>query len=66
MRRHQLIATSRSLNLIKEFRNYKYIEDKNGNVLNKPVDAFNHAIDAVRYACMMTFSRPNVGKYSIR
>jgi phage terminase large subunit len=66
MRRYQLTATSRSLNLIKEFRNYKYIEDKNGKVLNKPIDAFCHCIDAVRYACLMTFSRPNVGKYSIR
>lgn len=66
LRRYQIVLTSRSLNLIKEFRNYKYIEDKNGKVLNKPIDAFNHGIDAARYAAMMTFSRPNVGKYSIR
>jgi phage terminase large subunit len=66
MRRYQLIITSRSINLIKEFRNYKYIEDKNGKVLNKPIDAFNHGVDATRYACMMTFRRPNIGQYSIR
>ncbi len=66
MRRFKLTITSRSVNLIKEFRNYKYIEDKNGKVTNKPLDAFNHGVDASRYAAMMTFSRPNVGKYSIR
>ena len=66
MRRFKLQITSRSINLIKEFRNYKYIEDKNGKVTNKPIDAFNHGIDAVRYACFMSFSKPNVGKYSIR
>ena len=66
MRRYKLVITSRSINLIKEFRNYKYIEDKNGKVLNKPIDAFNHGIDASRYACMMTFSRPNVGHYAVR
>ena len=66
MRRFKITITSRSINLIKEFRNYKYIEDKNGKVTNKPIDAFNHGIDATRYACFMTFSRPNIGKYSIR
>jgi len=66
MRRYKLIITSRSVNLVKEFRNYKYIEDKNGTITNKPIDAFNHGIDAARYACMMTYSRPNIGKYAIR
>lgn len=66
MRRFKIVITSRSINLIKEFRNYKYIEDKNGRVTNKPIDAFNHGIDAARYGCFMTFSRPNIGKYAIR
>ena len=38
-----------SVNLIKEFRAYKWAEDKNGALLNKPVDFMNHGIDAVRY-----------------
>jgi penicillin-binding protein 1A len=42
------------------------IEDKNGKLTNKPVDAFNHGIDACRYAIYNTMSRPNYGKYSIR
>lgn len=58
-------VTSRSVNLIKELRNYKWKEDKNGRVLNEPVDAFNHAIDAARYAAMFNQSNPNFGKYRI-
>lgn len=41
--------TKRSVNLIKEFKNYTYQQDKNGNWLNKPIDAWNHGIDAGRY-----------------
>lgn len=32
-----------------EFEQYHYAEDKNGNVMAKPVDANNHCIDAIRY-----------------
>ncbi len=54
------------MNLIKELRNYKFVEDYNGKVLNKPVDAYNHAIDAVRYATYNRMSRPNYGRYAVR
>ena len=46
----QMFVTKRSVNLIKELRNYAWVSDKEGNPTNKPVDAFNHGIDAVRYA----------------
>jgi len=38
-------------NAIAEFKNYQYKRDKNGDFINdEPVDAFNHLIDAIRYA----------------
>lgn len=38
-------------NAIAEFKNYQYKRDKNGDFVNdEPVDAFNHLIDAIRYA----------------
>ena len=40
IRRYKLHVTTASINLIKELRNYKYIEDKNGQLTNKPIDAF--------------------------
>lgn len=42
-------VTSNSTNLIKELRNYSWDVDKQGNKLNKPIDSFNHCIDAIRY-----------------
>jgi phage terminase large subunit len=66
IRRYRLHVTSRSSNLIKELRNYKYHEDKQGRVTNKPIDAFNHGCDAMRYSIYNTLARPNYGRYSIR
>ena len=39
-----------SKNLIEEFASYTWKKDRNGNALNVPIDAFNHGIDAGRYA----------------
>ena len=66
VRRYRLFATDRSYNLIKELRNYKYIEDKNGQLTNKPVDNFNHALDALRYSVVNKLSQHHLGKYTFR
>ena len=66
LKRYALHITKESTNTIKEFRNYKWKEDKNGIVLNTPVDMFNHSIDAIRYGCYAKLSRPNYGQYSVR
>ena len=60
-----LLVTARSVNLIRELRNYKWKEDKNGKQLNEPVDNFNHAIDAMRYAITFNQTNPNFGSYAI-
>ena len=65
LRSRPLLITERSLNGIKELRNYKYKEDKNGNILNSPVDAFNHFIDASRYAITFNQTNPNFGSFAI-
>lgn len=49
MQRQEYLITSNSINLIKEFRNYTWDTDKTGTKINKPIDAWNHGIDAVRY-----------------
>jgi len=41
--------TRRSVNLIKEFKNYTYLQNKDGKWTNEPIDDYNHGIDAVRY-----------------
>jgi phage terminase large subunit len=39
-----------SINLIKEKRAYSWRKDRNGNILDEPVDFLNHLMDAERYA----------------
>ena len=46
----RIIINERCVNLIAEFNIYRRKVDKNGNVLEEPVDANNHGIDATRYA----------------
>lgn len=53
MKEYKINITKRSVNTIKEFKNYTYQQDKEGKFLNTPIDAFNHAIDAIRYVILM-------------
>ena len=62
---NKVYVTSRSKNLINELRNYIWLTDKEGNKLNKPIDAYNHAIDAMRYALTSQLADPNKGEYHI-
>lgn len=50
MQEQNYLVTSSSVNLITELRKYAWDKDKRtGEKLNKPIDNFNHAIDAFRY-----------------
>jgi phage terminase large subunit len=62
---HNLVVTERSKNLIKELQNYKWATDRTGEKLNKPIDAYNHAIDALRYAFIMALDKKK-GQYYVR
>jgi phage terminase large subunit len=53
LKRYQLHFTERSVNLIKEVRNYKWRQDKNGRWLNEPIDDWCHGLDALRYVALM-------------
>jgi len=44
-----IFFTKRSVNLIKEYRNYLWQTDKDGKIINKPEDVNNHLLDALRY-----------------
>lgn len=46
----EIIIHPRCVNFITEISNYTWDKDKFGNKLNKPVDDFNHLLDAFRYA----------------
>ena len=54
-----------SKNLIKELEQYKWKVDRAGKTLNTPIDAHNHAIDALRYLVMHKFSKKGYGQYRV-
>lgn len=64
---YELLVTRQSLNLIEELKTYKWAHDRNGRPLGKPEDRNNHAIDAARYAAIMTLKhyQPNYKSKSI-
>ena len=45
----RISITKRSVNGLKEYRNYLWKVDKEGRIINTPEDIFNHFMDAVRY-----------------
>ena len=65
LKRHRIYVTKQSTNIIKELNGYKWITDKDGNKLNKPIDMFNHALDAVRYVALNKLSNKTTS-YNIR
>lgn len=46
---YKIIIHPRCVNFITEISNYTWDEDKFGNKVNKPIDDFNHLMDAMRY-----------------
>lgn len=42
--------TKRSVHLKEEYDNYAWMVNKDGDTLNEPIDMWNHALDATRYA----------------
>ena len=47
---YKIIIHPRCVNFITEISNYMWDKDKFDNPVNKPVDDFNHLMDAMRYA----------------
>lgn len=65
LKRYKINVTSDSPNLIKEFRSYKWAENKDGQPMNKPVDFFNHCMDAIRYVALNKLSESTTGWYVV-
>ncbi len=65
MKTMKIYVTSRSVNAIKEFKNYTYQQDKTGKWLNEPIDNFNHIIDGARYVVLMELLGKNYKKKNL-
>lgn len=62
---YEIIIKPRCVNFITEIQNYQWDKDKFGNSINKPIDDFNHLMDAMRYA-MEPIQRGSVKVRSIK
>lgn len=56
---YDLVIDEQSTDLIKELNNYCWLEKKS----QTPIDKFNHALDALRYAVSYQLQNPNIGEY---
>lgn len=64
VQQQKVSVTKQSTNLIKEYRNYLWLQDKDGKIINEPAPVFNHAMDAVRYALSKFFVDIDRPKYN--
>jgi phage terminase large subunit len=64
VKQFRIVVTSRSYNLIRELKNYRWKMDKDGNSLNEPIDNYNHGLDAVRYVVLnkLMYNRKRIQK----
>lgn len=46
----KIFVTRRSLNILKEYRNYLWLTNKDGEIINEPSPIWNHHMDQIRYA----------------
>ena len=67
----KISVTKRSVNIIREYRNYLWAVDNNDKSLNVPNDFMNHSLDAIRYGMSRyfagfkqpaSFNLPNIDK----
>lgn len=45
----KIFITKRSINTLKEYRNYLWMTDKDGKIINEPSPIWNHHMDDIRY-----------------
>ena len=64
LKKYKINVTQRSHNIRNELNSYKWVQNKDGKLENKPVDYMNHSIDAIRYVCLNLLDNISQGKYS--
>ena len=65
MKRYPINIIKGSVNVVKELKAYRYVETKDGDLQNKPIDAFNHALDCARYWALRYLPKKRKGGIGI-
>lgn len=57
LQQYEIIVHPSCQGIITEFENYSWVKDKkSGEYINKPIDDFNHYIDALRYSLQIVYT----------
>lgn len=62
LQQFKINITQSSVNMINEFRSYRWETDKSGKETGSPIDAFNHTIDPLRYVALNKINKSS-GKF---
>ena len=57
LQNYEIIVHPSCVGIITEFENYTWSKNKDGEYINKPIDAFNHYIDSLRYSLQCVKAR---------
>lgn len=60
-----LFIERQSTDLIRELQGYKWKKDKNDNILEEPVKAYDDAVDAMRYAIHSHLTQPKINFWTL-
>lgn len=66
----RISMTKNSINLIKEYRNYYWKEDRDGRIVNEPAGGIDHCMDSARYSLVsrkpsLEYIDPNKDRVSV-
>ena len=59
LKEFDIYVSLESKNLFKEYQSYYWTELKDGTIINKPIDRFNHLMDSIRYGVYSEYSKRN-------
>lgn len=59
LKEFDIVVSQESKNIIKEYHSYYWEELRDGTIINKPMDRYNHAMDAIRYGVYSQYSKRN-------
>lgn len=60
----KIYVTKRSVNIWREYENYAWLEDKDGNPTGEPNHNYSHSMDAIRYG-LTSLVRPEISEGSV-
>src|SRR6056300_1682433 len=59
LKEFDIVVSKESINIFKEYNNYYWEQLKDGTIINKPVDRYNHQMDCIRYGVYSQYSKRN-------